>query len=243
MKKRSALLCTLTIALALGGTIASPIASTIHAASAKQSLTFVGGGSYYGQVENGKAHGKGTVKWPNGKTYSGSFVNGLRSGTGKYINEYSDSDYRYKVVYNGSWNNDRMNGDGTLTEQRFLEKDHMVSNQIQTGTFKNNALLSGYSVTRAEADPEYSFTYQTNNMTLNVLENQGNLLPLWKKGSLFSVTYKKGTTSHSYSLFPEESAKKERERQASIKYLKSITTQVTPHLQKFEQLSKQLSLK
>ncbi|GGO09469.1 hypothetical protein [Saccharibacillus kuerlensis] len=244
MKKRSVLLLALAIGLPFGG-VASYTDSPVHAAESKQALSLAGGATYYGQVKNGLPDGRGTIKWPGGKTYSGSFVNGKRSGTGKYINDYLDnrSKYRIKQVYTGSWSNDRMNGAGTWTEKRSQSNGHVVSNEIQTGTFKNNTLASGYDVLHAEADPEYSFTYRTDGMNFNILGHNKNLVSLWKQGSLFNVTYQKGAVSRNYSIFPEDSAKLERERQSSLKYLQSITGQVTPHLKKFEQLSKQVPLK
>jgi len=245
MKKRILLPAALVFGLTLTGMGSFAAAPSAHAAQAKQALTLAGGGTYYGQVENGLPDGRGTAKWPGSKTYSGEFADGKRSGTGKYINEYKEADtgYRYKIVYTGSWANDRMSGQGVWTEKRFDGDGRVVSNKIRTGVFANNMLSSGYEVIHAEADPEYSFTYRGNAMTLNVMGSNENLTSSWKTGSLFSASYKKGSMSRSYSIFPEESAAKERERLASIKYLQKITAQVTPHLQKFEQLSKQVPLK
>ncbi|NGZ77061.1 MORN repeat-containing protein [Saccharibacillus alkalitolerans] len=244
MKKRSVFPAILTIALTLSGAAAwgSP---TAQAADAKQALKLAGGATYYGQVENGLPDGRGTIKWPGGKSYSGTFADGKRSGTGKYINEYTDasSGYRHKTVYNGAWSGDRMNGKGTLTDKRSEAGGRVVSNEIQAGTFKNNVLASGYEVVHAEADPEYSFTYRGQGLLLNVLGYNENLVSLWKSGGLFNVTYQKGSVSRNYSIFPEDSASAEKQRQASLKYLRGIAGQVAPHLQQFEKLSKQVPLK
>ncbi len=234
------------IALSLSGAASAyPTGTAVHAAAAKQSLTLAGGATYYGQAENGLPDGRGTIRWPGSKTYSGSFEQGKRSGMGKYINAYTDADtgFRHKIVYTGTWANDRMNGEGTWTHKRMEASGRVILNEIRTGVFRDNAWSAGYEAIHAEADPEYGYTYKDQGMRLNVLAGGGNLLASWKKGELFGVAYQKGAVSRGYSIFPEESAAKERERQASIRYLKSIASQVAPHLQKFEQLSRQLPLK
>ena len=40
------------------------------------------GGAYTGEIVSGKAHGKGTCKYPNGNTYEGEYVKGKRQGKG-----------------------------------------------------------------------------------------------------------------------------------------------------------------
>jgi hypothetical protein len=97
-------------------------------------------------------------------------------------------------------------------------------------------------VIHAVADPDYSFTYKNSNEIINILHSNQDLVQRWQKGDLFSVNYKNGSVQKEYSMFPEETATKERQRQASIKYLKGITAKVTPHLQQFEKLSKQIPL-
>ncbi|MFB5267818.1 hypothetical protein ACE41H_13640 [Paenibacillus enshidis] len=47
-----------------------------------------GNAVYYGEVKDGKPHGKGTMKWSNDKSYSGNWVAGQRSGSGKCVNLY-----------------------------------------------------------------------------------------------------------------------------------------------------------
>ncbi|MDQ0496448.1 hypothetical protein [Paenibacillus brasilensis] len=216
----------------------------VSASAAKESLQLSGQTTYYGEVENGQPNGRGTIKWSENKQYSGDFVKGKRTGTGKYMNQYTDADgQNHKVVYNGTWSNDTMSGKGTQTEQVTQSDGTIRSNGIQVGTFQNNRLQSGYQVIHALADPDYSFTYQNGMEVLNILNSNQNLVQQWQSGDLFSVIYKNGSVQKEYSMFPEETATKERQRKAAIKYLKGITAKVTPHLQQFEKLSKQIPLK
>ncbi|CAM4478268.1 hypothetical protein [Paenibacillus xylanexedens] len=55
-----------------------------EAASKKVNLKLSDGGTYYGEVLNGKPHGKGTARWEETEVYSGDWVSGKRQGKGKY---------------------------------------------------------------------------------------------------------------------------------------------------------------
>ncbi|MGQ3480779.1 hypothetical protein [Paenibacillus sp. TY11] len=221
--------------------VSAPAAS---ASATKELLQLSGQTTYYGEVENGQPNGRGTIKWSEYKQYSGDFVNGKRSGTGKYMNQYTDADgQNHKVVYIGTWSNDTMSGKGTQTEKVTQMDGTIRSNEIQVGTFQSNGLQNGYQVIHAVADPDYNFTYKNGKEMLNILHSNQDLVQRWKQGDLFSVNYKNGSVQKEYSMFPEEAATKERQRQAAIKYLKGITAKVTPHLQQFEKLSKQIPLK
>ncbi|WP_431091394.1 hypothetical protein [Paenibacillus sp. 8b26] len=227
--------------------IAGALFASVPAASAsaiKETVQLSGQTTYYGELENGQPNGRGTIKWSENKQYSGDFVNGKRSGTGKYINQYTDADGQiHKVVYNGTWSNDNMSGKGTQTEKVTQMDGTIRSNEIQVGAFQKNGLQNGYKVIHAVADPDYSFTYKNGNEVLNILHSNQNLFQRWQNGELFSVSYQNGSIQKEYSMFPEDTAAKERQRQAAIKYLKGITAKITPHLQQFEKLSKQVPLK
>ncbi|AZH32038.1 hypothetical protein [Paenibacillus sp. M-152] len=228
----------------ISGTLLVNNIPTVNAAVTKELLQLSGQTTYYGEVENGQPNGRGTIKWSEYKQYSGDFVNGKRSGTGKYMNQYTDADgQHHKIVYNGTWSNDTMSGKGTQTEKVTQSDGTIRSNQIQVGTFQDNGLQNGYQVIHAVADPDYSFTYKNGKEVLNILHSNQDLVQRWQQGELFSVNYKNGSVQKEYSMFPEEVATKERQRQAAIKYLKGITAKVTPHLQQFEKLSKQVPLK
>ncbi|MGN8227776.1 hypothetical protein [Paenibacillus polymyxa] len=243
-QKGKALSLPIMVSASLISGVLSVSTPAANAAATKELLQLSGQTTYYGEVENGQPNGRGTIKWSEYKQYSGDFVNGKRSGTGKYINQYTDADgQNHKIVYNGTWNNDTMSGKGTQTEKVTQMDGTVRSNEIQVGTFQNNGLQNGYQVIHAVADPDYSFTYKNGKEVLNILHSNQDLVQRWQKGELFSVNYKNGSVQKEYSMFPEETATKERQRQASIKYFKGITAKVTPHLQQFEKLSKQIPLK
>lgn len=61
---------------------------------------------YTGEMENGKANGKGTGVWENGHKYVGEWVNNKREGKGIYTQPDGES-------YDGTFKNDRKNGEGT----------------------------------------------------------------------------------------------------------------------------------
>ena len=59
-------------------------------------------------VEGNCINGKGTFKWPNGDRYEGDWVNGQRTGQGKYF--YNDGG----GIYTGEWKNNNRHGEGTM---------------------------------------------------------------------------------------------------------------------------------
>ena len=48
------------------------------------SVTTKDGGSYQGELLQGKPHGKGTTNYNNGNVYEGEYVKGKRQGFGIY---------------------------------------------------------------------------------------------------------------------------------------------------------------
>ncbi|SMF75744.1 MORN repeat-containing protein [Paenibacillus uliginis N3/975] len=243
MKKIAALSLSLALSASLTATslvLASPSA---EAASSKEWIHISERTTYYGDVENGQPDGRGTINWGDGKQYSGDFKNGKRSGNGKYINQYIKEGEQHKVVYSGSWSGDKMEGTGTLTHKVTLADGTVRWNQIQTGTFKNNQLQSGYDVIHALADPDYSFSYKNGTESLTILGSNVNILESWKTGRMFSAQYKNGSVNKEYSFFPGDTKAEQRKHEAVLKYFQSIQSKVTPHLQQFQKMSKQVPLK
>ncbi|OWA33374.1 hypothetical protein B9G55_22130 [Saccharibacillus sp. O16] len=218
---------------------------TAQAASAKQWLQLSAHTTYYGEVAGGKPHGRGTLHWGTSKQYAGTFVNGKRSGTGKYVNTYTDAEtgLTHKVVYTGTWRNDKMNGSGTWREKVNAPGGPGISDTLRIGWFQANELYRGYEVVHAMADPDYSFSYRGADYRLDILGSNKSLLADWKSGTLFDVQYDRGTLHKSYSIFQGHTAAEEKERLASLKMFRSLTSEVAPVLERFEEISKRLSLR
>lgn len=152
MRWFKSILC-LMLTLTLGFTLS---ANEIQAASKKVTLKISNGGTYYGEAKNGKPNGKGTAQWGKNKTYSGDWVNGKRSGIGKYIvKDYSESymdsimgelDNVRTTTYIGKWSNDKMNGQGFYRDNVRAFHDGNQFDEVNEGTFKNNNFVSGYTV-------------------------------------------------------------------------------------------------
>lgn len=137
------------------------------AASNKVSLKLSNGATYFGEVKNGKPHGKGTARWGVNKTYSGDWVNGKRSGYGVYkLNGNGES-----VTYTGNWKNDKQNGQGTFISK--ATEEYGIS-RIQKGTFVNNQFKNGNSLT-VYLDSYYQFSYEDNNKHIHFMAFKENV--------------------------------------------------------------------
>lgn len=89
---------------------------------------------YVGEIENGKANGKGFGFWTTGSIYDGQWKENLRHGKGeftwadgeKYQGEFAEDQregfgiYYWKngERYEGQWKEDRRNGEGTLYDSK-----------------------------------------------------------------------------------------------------------------------------
>ena len=107
----------------------------------------INGGTYTGDVKNGKANGTGTYTDKNGNVYTGTFVNNVLTGPGSlklktgelYSGEFKNNKLNGKgtyknqqgLVYSGFFQNNLMNGNGSFTDKE---------GGISYGTFKNNIL-------------------------------------------------------------------------------------------------------
>lgn len=151
------------------------VGSEVQAATKKVSLKLSDGATYYGEVKNGKPHGKGTMKWGENKSYSGDWVKGKRSGQGKYVNfsktpNAADGPDGYdtdSLIYVGEWSNDKQNGRGTLMNQGSIApRDYYES--ISKGTFKNNVFVSGYLYRYSEANSKREFIHVDGTSKLSI---------------------------------------------------------------------------
>lgn len=105
-------------------------------------IVFSDGTTYSGQCAD-TLSGTGTMSFPIGDQYNGSFENGLRCGNGVYNWQSGDK-------YDGSWQDDLMSGTGTYT---------YLDGSTAAGTFENNLFTDGtYTVTNDYGTYKFTIT-------------------------------------------------------------------------------------
>ena len=82
---------------------------------------------YHGMFEKNEFNGKGTYYYCNGDIYEGEFEYGIKSGYGKYTR-------KDEVEFEGYWNDDLPNGNGTLTC-----KGNILKGYFRNGVFIENS--------------------------------------------------------------------------------------------------------
>ncbi|XP_028249082.1 alsin-like isoform X3 [Parambassis ranga] len=95
-----------------GGQGSSP---GLTAVSRTASYTFTGDerfkdAQYTGGWLAGRVHGRGTMKWPDGRTYSGNFKNGLEEGYGECV--IPNKVLNKTDIYQGQWKEGKIHGFG-----------------------------------------------------------------------------------------------------------------------------------
>nr|DBA20075.1 TPA: hypothetical protein GDO54_015815 [Pyxicephalus adspersus] len=83
--------------------------------------------SYDGRWLAGKPHGRGVLKWPDGRVYEGEFRNGLEDGFGKYI--IPKKSLKKEDCYLGYWKDGKMYGQGTFW---------YANGEVYEGCFQDN---------------------------------------------------------------------------------------------------------
>jgi hypothetical protein len=136
-KYLTSLLCFTLFILSLG--------VPVYGASKKEILKLNNGAVYYGELKDGKPHGKGTMTWSGDKSYSGDWFDGKRSGYGKYIAIIYDEGEKKQKKYNGYWKNDTYNGQGEYTEITSNSSDS-IRYYVANGNFVNGLYKGGYEL-------------------------------------------------------------------------------------------------
>jgi len=171
-----------------------------EAASKKVTFKLSDGATYYGEVLDGKPHGKGTALWGKSEVYSGDWVNGKRQGIGKYtyklvegagvpFEDYDEDNMGQGTgeftlkTYNGSWINDTYHGKGKEITQwlevQYLTADGEVHaipgsyiNTINDGTFNQGKTFQGYYA--IHSSDIVSLGYTDHETTINFDNNYFN---------------------------------------------------------------------
>ena len=76
-----------------------------------QKTNLADGSFYEGNLKRGRPHGQGICVWPNGNTYEGEWVYGVRQGHGVLSFNMGTE------TYEGNWKANQYNGYGTLKAQ------------------------------------------------------------------------------------------------------------------------------
>ena len=84
-------------------------------------MKYVNGNKYVGEWKDGKKHGLGTHNFPNGSKYVGEWKNGEQNGKGTWTHD--------ETKYVGEWKDGKTNGQGTYN---FPDGESWV------GEWKNN---------------------------------------------------------------------------------------------------------
>ncbi|XP_074196238.1 alsin isoform X3 [Rhinolophus sinicus] len=93
--------------------------------------------TYDGRWFSGKPHGRGVLKWPDGKMYSGMFRNGLEDGYGEY--RIPNKALNKEDHYVGHWKEGKMCGQGVYS---------YASGEVFEGCFQDN-MRHGHGLLRS----------------------------------------------------------------------------------------------
>ncbi|XP_034145403.1 alsin isoform X3 [Esox lucius] len=93
--------------------------------------------TYEGRWLAGKPNGRGVVKWPDGRMYTGTFKNGLEDGFGEYV--IPNKTLNKKDHYQGHWKEGKMHGLGTFK---------YASGELYEGFFQDN-MRHGHGMLRS----------------------------------------------------------------------------------------------
>ncbi|KAM9486533.1 alsin [Clarias gariepinus] len=83
--------------------------------------------TYTGRWLSGKPHGSGTLKWPDGRVYCGTFKNGLEDGFGDCV--MPNMSFNKYDRYKGHWKEGKMHGFGTY---------RYATGEVYEGSFQEN---------------------------------------------------------------------------------------------------------
>ncbi|XP_023568085.1 alsin isoform X2 [Octodon degus] len=93
--------------------------------------------TYEGRWLSGKPHGRGVLKWPDGRVYSGMFRNGLEDGYGEY--RIPNKALNKEDHYVGHWKEGKMCGQGVYS---------YASGEVFEGCFQDN-MRHGHGLLRS----------------------------------------------------------------------------------------------
>nr|XP_033471621.1 alsin isoform X4 [Epinephelus lanceolatus] len=93
--------------------------------------------TYEGRWLAGKPNGRGVLKWPDGRIYTGTFKNGLEDGFGEFV--APNKTLNKNDHYQGQWKDGKMHGLGTY---------RYASGEVYDGSFQDN-MRHGHGMLRS----------------------------------------------------------------------------------------------
>ena len=76
-------------------------------------MIYLDGSVYEGYWESDRKNQSGRMQYAeNGDVFVGDFIDGKRSGRGRYYSAIENT------IYDGEWSNDRRQGEGTILNER-----------------------------------------------------------------------------------------------------------------------------
>ncbi|XP_028998624.1 alsin isoform X2 [Betta splendens] len=93
--------------------------------------------TYEGHWLTGKPHGRGVLKWPDGRKYTGEFKNGLEDGFGEFV--APNKTPNINDSYQGHWKDGKMHG---------LGKYRYASGEVYDGSFQDG-MRHGHGMLRS----------------------------------------------------------------------------------------------
>uniref|UniRef100_A0A4W6DL58 Alsin Rho guanine nucleotide exchange factor ALS2 n=1 Tax=Lates calcarifer TaxID=8187 RepID=A0A4W6DL58_LATCA len=93
--------------------------------------------TYEGRWLNGKPNGRGVLKWPDGRIYTGEFKNGLEDGFGEFV--APNKTLNKNDHYQGQWKDGKMHGLGTY---------RYASGEVYDGSFQDG-MRHGHGMLRS----------------------------------------------------------------------------------------------
>lgn len=160
--------------------------SLVEQEEGKADVTYLGG-----KDSQGQPHGHGKMKYSDGSSYEGYFQRGLRHGKGKF--QFPANDLEGKVLYEGDWVNDSIEGIGELTR-----KQAKYSGEFKNGEANGKGVLKSASGERYEGDFK--------NGTFN-----GNGICLWPNGEKYEGIFKSGRRNGKGILYTSDGTSSEQE--------------------------------
>jgi len=97
----------------------------------KGSLLFTDGRTFTGELNTGRLHGKGELHWPDGSFYQGEFINDVIAGEGDYTSAVGDR-------FQGEFADEKPHGRGTLN----LISGNIYMGEVHYGVIEGTGVLA-----------------------------------------------------------------------------------------------------